>query len=281
MQLTIAKDTPALRKELTALVKAGKRIALVPTMGALHDGHLALVETARQHADAVVASIFVNPMQFGPNEDFAKYPRMLEADIQKLDKAGAAVAYTPSVEDMYPERFATHVSMGDMGKILCGVSRPNHFDGVATVVAKLLLRTLPHVAVFGEKDYQQLCIVQRLAFDLDIPVQIIGMPTVREKDGLAMSSRNAYLTKEERAVAPQLHQELIKTAARLAGNPAAISDALKDGIANLTSAGFKVDYLELRASGTLAALDVFQPPARLLVAAWLGKTRLIDNMALE
>lgn len=281
MQLTVAEDTATLRRELTVMVKAGRRIALVPTMGALHDGHIRLVEAAKEHADAVVASIFVNPMQFGPNEDFGAYPRTPEADLEKLEKAGAAVAYTPSVEDVYPEGFTTQVSVGEMGKILCGKSRPGHFDGVATVVAKLLLRTLPHVAIFGEKDYQQICIVHRVAYDLDIPTRIIGVPTVREPDGLAMSSRNAYLSKAERAVAPKLHQTLVQTAARIAAMPANAGAALAEGVAALTQAGFKVDYLELRASGTLASLDAFAPPARLLVAAWLGKTRLIDNIALE
>lgn len=279
MQLTIARDLPSLQRALTVQVQAKKRIALVPTMGALHAGHIQLVETAKQHADAVVATVFVNPTQFGPSEDFNKYPRMLDDDAKKLDKAGAHILYAPPVEDIYPEGFSTTVSTGDMGKILCGKFRPGHFDGVATVVAKLLIRALPHVAVFGEKDYQQLCVINRMVHDLDIPVQLIGVPTVREADGQAMSSRNAYLSKEERAVAPKLHQTLVQTAARVIGGDAA--GALKDGIAALNAAGFKVDYLELRQSRTLAPLDKFSPPARLLVAAWLGKTRLIDNIPLE
>lgn len=281
MQSVIAHSLESLQKELIALVRAGKRIALVPTMGALHDGHMALVEAAKQHADAVVVSIFVNPKQFGPHEDFSKYPRMLEADLEKIGKAGAAIAYTPTVEDVYPPGFSSHVAMGKIGEILCGKFRPGHFDGVATVVAKLLLRVLPHVAVFGEKDYQQLCVIHRAVLDLDIPVSIVGLPTVREKDGLAMSSRNVYLSKEERALAPKLHQTLVQTAARIAAMPANVSAALADGAAALAAAGFKVDYLELRASETLEEMDKFRPPARLLAAAWLGKTRLIDNIALE
>ncbi len=280
MQLTIVRDKPSLQKELEKLVKAGKRIALVPTMGALHAGHMELVAAAKQHADAVVVSIFVNPKQFGPSEDLSKYPRMLEDDTQKLDKENVAVVYAPSVEDIYPEGFLTGVTVGAMGNILCGVFRPGHFDGVATVVTKLLTRALPHVVVFGEKDYQQLCIVNRLISDLDIPVELVAVPTVREPDGLAMSSRNVYLAPQERKTAPTLHHTLVQTAARIAaGSP--VAAALTDGISALKAAGFKVDYLELRKSGTLEALEKFQPPARLLAAAWLGKTRLIDNIALE
>lgn len=280
MQFTIARDLDTLQGTLRGIAAGGQRIALVPTMGALHDGHLTLVREAAKLADAVVVSIFVNPTQFGPNEDFAKYPRMPEDDIRKARDAGAAVIYAPSTEDMYGPNFATRISVGPMADILCGRFRPGHFDGVATVVAKLLLRALPHIALFGEKDYQQLCVIHRLVRDLDIPIEIIGVPTVRERDGLAMSSRNAYLSKEERELAPKLHAVLSATANDIAAG-LAIEAAIEKGIGLLTSAGFKVDYLELRESYSLAALKDFRKPARLLVAAWLGKTRLIDNLPME
>jgi pantoate--beta-alanine ligase len=275
VQLTIARN----KSELSAaLNKAeGKRIALVPTMGALHSGHLALVDAAKQQADAVVMSIFVNPTQFAPNEDFSKYPRMLEADLKKANESGVVIAYTPSVEDMYPEGFLTSVSVGELGKILCGAFRPGHFDGVATVVAKLLLRTVPHVALFGEKDYQQLCVIRRAVSDLDMPVDIVGVPTVREQDGLAISSRNAYLSEKERAIAPKLHMTLVDTAAKLqAGAP--VADALAEGKKMLADTGFRVEYLEIRKEDSLHAIEKLDSPARLLVATWLGKTRLIDNI---
>lgn len=281
MQSTVVRDMDSLQKQLLALAKQNKRVALVPTMGALHAGHMALVAEAQKHADAVIVSIFVNPMQFGQNEDFDKYPRMLEADVKKIDEAGGALVYAPSAEDIYPPGFITTVSVGELGNILCGASRPGHFDGVATVVTKLLVRMLPHVAVFGEKDYQQLCVIRRLAYDLDIPVEIVGLPTVREADGLAMSSRNAYLSPEERKLAPKLHFSLVQTAGRIVHGNTPVSEALKDGIALLTTLGFKVDYLELREAGTLRAMDTFDAPARLLCAGWLGKTRLIDNISME
>ncbi|NBO19924.1 MAG: pantoate--beta-alanine ligase, partial [Proteobacteria bacterium] len=202
MQLTICHDMESLQENLASLALEGQRIALVPTMGALHEGHLALVRQAQDLADAVVVSIFVNPKQFGPKEDFGKYPRTLEADVEKLNKEGVQLVYAPDVADLYPEGFSTSVSVGELGTILCGKFRPGHFDGVATVVAKLLLRMLPHVAVFGEKDFQQLCVINRMVSDLDIAVEIVGVETMREPDGLALSSRNAYLSAEERKTAP-------------------------------------------------------------------------------
>lgn len=268
MQLAVADNIAGLQEALAGVARASGRVALVPTMGALHAGHMALIAEARKHADFVVASIFVNPKQFGPNEDYGRYPRALESDLKKLGEAGAQLAYTPSVEDMYPEGYSTTISPGALGQILCGQFRPGHFDGVATVVGKLLLRCLPHVALFGEKDYQQLCIIRRLVTDLDIPMEIIGLPTIREADGLALSSRNAYLTPEERATAPLLYKTLksIRT-------PADIEPAK----AALTQAGFKLDYLEIRDAETLAPAT----SGRVLVAAWLGKTRLIDNVELS
>lgn len=280
MQFTIARDVGSLRRRLSEIAGEGRRIGLVPTMGALHNGHVSLIERARQRADAVVLSIFVNPRQFGPHEDFEQYPRMLEADSEMARAAGVALVYAPSVEDMYPTGHVTGISVGEMGRMLCGKSRPGHFDGVATVVAKLLLRALPHVAVFGEKDYQQLCIIRRMTIDLDIPVEIIGAPTLRESDGLAMSSRNAYLTQEEREAAPQLYAVLRETAARITDGVAP-DDAIDEGMRALEDAGFRPEYLELRQERTLLPMEFLQSPARLLVAARLGRTRLIDNIGLD
>lgn len=280
MQSTLCRDQESLQESLAALALEGKRVALVPTMGALHAGHLALVEQAKDLADAVVVSIFVNPKQFGPNEDLSKYPRMLEADIKKLDEAGVAIIYAPTVEDLYPEGFSSSITVGPLSQILCGKFRPGHFDGVATVVAKLLLRMLPHVAVFGEKDFQQLCVIQRVVQDLDIAVDIVGVETLREADGLAMSSRNAYLSESERALAPLVYVALQACAKRLkAGEPAA--SVLAEAREQLTQKGFKLDYLELRHGETLAEMPEYAPPARLLIAAWLGTTRLIDNIEVE
>jgi len=281
MQITILRDMDALQLALAERTAAGKRIAFVPTMGALHSGHLSLIEQGRELADEVLVSIFVNPKQFGPNEDFAKYPRMLDADVKKAHEAGAALIYAPSVEDLYPEGFATSINAGPLSTILDGAFRPGHFDGVATVVTKLLLRIMPHVAIFGEKDYQQLCIIRRVAEDLDLPVEIIGAPIIREADGLAMSSRNAYLTPQERTAAPRLYEILSQLAKAIASRSVPLKSGIEQASAALAKSGFKVDYLELRESETLAPLDAFAPPARLLVAAWLGKTRLIDNIELE
>lgn len=280
MQITVCPDLDSLQESLAGLAVEGKRLALVPTMGALHAGHIALVEQAKELADAVVVTIFVNPKQFGANEDFGKYPRMLEQDIKKLDEAGAAIVYTPSVEDLYPEGYSTSVSVGALGNILCGKSRPGHFDGVATIVAKLFLRVLPHVALFGMKDYQQVCVIQRMASDLDLAVDIAGIETIREPDGLAMSSRNAYLNAQERATAPSLYKALQSAAAHIkAGQP--VANVLAQAKAELEKLGFKPDYIELRHAFTLEEMPVFQSPARLLAAAHLGTTRLIDNIAVE
>jgi len=281
MQLTIVRTMESLQEALVDLARAGKRVGMVPTMGALHAGHMSLIKRARGESDAVVATIFVNPKQFGPAEDFAKYPRMLDDDIKKMDAAGAAIVYTPDMEDMYPPDFSTTVSVGELGKILEGRSRPVFFDGVATVVSKLFLRILPHVAVFGEKDYQQLCVVNRLVSDLDLPIEIIGAPTVREDDGLAMASRNAYLTPQERAIAPMLYEVLNHVQRAIVVSHMPVKSALEQGVSALTKAGFKVDYLEMREAETLAEIQQFEPPARLLAAAWLGATRLIDNIAME
>lgn len=280
MQLTITQNMEALQEALIVPAKEGKRIALVPTMGALHGGHESLIRMAGELADFVVVSIFVNPKQFGPSEDFQEYPRNLEQDCKIVESAGADMVYAPDVEDLYPEGYSTTVSAGEMGTVLCGEHRPGHFDGVATVVTKLLMRTLPHVAVFGEKDYQQLCILRRVTEDLDIPVEIVGAPTLRESDGLAMSSRNAYLNDRERAMAPRLYETLKAAAQQIVQEKRNVDEVIRQAATILMSYGFKVDYLELR-SEALMPLNKFEPSARLLIAAWLGRTRLIDNIPLE
>ncbi len=271
------------REALTATIKAyhaeGETVALVPTMGALHDGHLALVAEAKRRADRVVASIFVNPKQFGPNEDFDAYPRRAEADSAKLVAAGVDVLWMPSVDEMYPAGFATNISVAGLPDGLCGAARPGHFDGVATVVAKLLNQVRPDIAIFGEKDWQQLAIIRRMATDLDMGVDIVGFPTQREDDGLARSSRNAYLTPEERAAAVALPRAL-GNAARTIEQGSSISEALSTVDAALLKAGFSaVDYVELVDAETLQPLHTLDRPARLLAAARLGKARLIDNLA--
>ena len=277
MQITITKTQSELQEAIYAYAKEGKRIALVPTMGALHAGHASLVKTAREHADVVVMSIFVNPTQFGPSEDFAKYPRTLAMDIETAKRAGVDILYTPDMEDMYGERCETIITVGDIGTILCGKFRPGHFNGVATVVAKLLLRCLPTVAVFGEKDYQQLCVIRQLVDDLDIGVNIIGAPTLREPDGLAMSSRNRYLSEEERRNAAKLY-EILRLLAQRISLGQEVEKILKDGESLLKYAGFRLDYLSLCDAETLAPQTSYEAPARLLAAGYMGETRLIDNV---
>jgi pantoate--beta-alanine ligase len=267
-----------LRTALEPWRDKGLRIALVPTMGALHEGHLALVRAARRRADRVVVSIFVNPAQFGPKEDFARYPRTWKADIAKLMAEKADLVFAPAVKDMYPEGFATRIMLDGPARGLESDFRPHFFGGVATVVAKLLVATLPDFATFGEKDFQQLLVVRRMSADLGLPVEILGVPTVREKDGLALSSRNAYLSAEERARAPKLHAMLRALAGKLKRNRMEID--LSEGRRALTAVGFGVDYLEVRNAETLAPVgDWKSEPLRVLVAARLGKTRLIDNIA--
>jgi pantoate--beta-alanine ligase len=278
MQLNLVKNIEGLQQALAGLKTQGS-VGFVPTMGALHAGHASLIKRASERSKNVVVSVFVNPIQFGPNEDFAKYPKMLEKDMETAKAAGASLIYAPSAGDIYPEGFSTSISAGDMSKILDGAFRPGHFDGVATVVAKLLLRVLPQVVVFGEKDYQQLCVIRRVVRDLDLPVEIIAAPTMRETGGLAMSSRNAYLTPEERKTAPEIYITLRETAKRIkAGVPH--RHATAEGVDKLSSMGFKVDYLELRDAATLDLIESLERPARLLVAAWLGSTRLIDNIVI-
>ena len=272
----------ALRAAVDRLRAEGP-VALVPTMGALHEGHLTLVREASQHAPGVVVSIFVNPAQFGPSEDLAAYPRQLGEDSRLLEAEGVDLLWAPPVEEVYPAGFATAVSVAGLGEGLCGASRPRHFDGVATVVAKLFAQVRPDLALFGEKDWQQLAVIRRMARDLDLTHpfadRILGVPTVREADGLAMSSRNRYLSSEDRARAAALPRLMGEAVDRIegGGNVADALDGLKRG---LTDAGFaSVDYAELADAESLAALaDLTARPARLFVAARIGGTRLIDNM---
>jgi pantoate--beta-alanine ligase len=279
-EVPVVDSVPALRERLKDFRNKGERIALVPTMGALHDGHVSLVTEARRHAERVVATIFVNPAQFGPSEDFAKYPRTLADDLAKLAIAKADLCFAPTLEAIYPPGFSTRVEVdGPARADLEDRFRPTHFCGVATVVAKLLNQAQADVAVFGEKDYQQLLVIQRLARDLDIATEILGAPTLREADGLAMSSRNVYLSKAERAAAPALHRVLSETGRRI-GAGEAIETMLARASDELTEAGFVVDYVEARHARTLARIAGRRDgPVRLLAAARLGATRLIDNLA--
>ena len=277
---TIARNLGSLRTAIAAFRKKRESVALVPTMGALHRGHLALVKEARRRADRVVVSIFVNPTQFAPTEDFGSYPRTFETDIAALSEAAVELVWTPTAEVMYPEGFSTRIEPAGAAKAgLEDKFRPHFFGGVATVVAKLFTQATPDVAIFGQKDYQQLRVVTQMAKDLDLPVKVVGIPTVRERDGLALSSRNAYLSDAERAVAPTLARVLNACAGRI-NRREPIEMVLEEGIAELRHAGFAVDYLEARHALTLAPMASLKDgPIRLLVAAKLGKTRLIDNLA--
>ena len=278
----IFRDIASMRRAVAQWRAAGDKIALVPTMGALHAGHISLVEASRAHAARCIVSIFVNPTQFAPNEDFSAYPRTFGADRAKLEAAGAAGCFAPMASVIYPAGFSTKLIPG--GPALAGLEdrfRPDHFAGVALVVAKLLNQAQADCAFFGEKDFQQLAVIRRMAADLDIATQIFGVPTLREADGLALSSRNIYLAPEERATAPLLAKALKEAAAEIrAGKKPA--EAAAQAATKITAAGFVVDYVEARHAGTLAAIDSMQEgPVRLLVAAKLGKTRLIDNLAVE
>ncbi|TJV21185.1 MAG: pantoate--beta-alanine ligase [Mesorhizobium sp.] len=276
-QPVVVDSVAALRAQIRDWRRDGLRVAMVPTMGALHDGHISLVRIALARAERCVVSIFVNPTQFAPSEDLDKYPRQLARDLDQLGAAKADLAFTPTVGEMYPAGFATTISVGGPSGGLESDFRPTFFDGVATVVAKLLLQATPDCAVFGEKDYQQLCVVKQLCGDLDLPVEIIGAPTIRDAHGLAMSSRNAYLDEAELKIARQLNVILRNTAAALAAG-AGQSDATEEASRALIAAGFqKVDYVEVRQSLTLAPWRRNRE-GRLLAAAWLGKTRLIDNV---
>lgn len=281
-QVPVIGAIDELRRYVRAHRDAGKRIGLVPTMGALHAGHLSLVDAARRVADRVIVTIFVNPAQFGPNEDFTRYPRTLVADVEKLSSVVADLVFAPSVEEIYPPGFATKVVLdGPARADLEDRFRPTHFSGVATVVTKLLNQAQADVAVFGEKDYQQLLVIKRLARDLDIATEILGAPTLREANGLAMSSRNVYLSPEERARAKELCAALREAARRIL-NGDDMGAATGAARAALAEADFDVDYLEARNAETLAPVETLDDgPIRLLAAAKLGATRLIDNIAVE
>ena len=278
--MQIIRQKKALAETVAVFRGEGHRIALVPTMGALHAGHMALIEEAKLRADRVVASIFVNPRQFGPGEDLDAYPRRETKDADMLRAAGCALLWAPSADEMYPAGFATSVAVAGVSEDLDGAVRDGHFDGVATVVAKLFSQVRPDVALFGEKDYQQLAVIRRMTDDLDLGVEIVGIPTQRDVDGLALSSRNAYLTDEDRLAARALPRALGEAAAAITagGN---VADILDKARAALEKAGFDpVDYIELRDAATLAPMTALDRPARLLAAARIGGARLIDNLAI-
>lgn len=273
-------------RELRAVVararSEGKRIALVPTMGNLHSGHIALVTKAVQRADFVIASIFVNPLQFGPNEDLASYPRTLAADQEQLLQAGCHLLFTPTVDEMYPHGMAdqTIVRVPVVSEGLCGGSRPGHFDGVSTVVSKLFNMVQPDIAVFGQKDFQQLAVVNALVRDLNMPIQIIGEPTVRAADGLALSSRNGYLTEAQRAAAPALYRVIKQIGTALQNGEQDHQQLIGEGVKALEAAGFRTDYLEIRNAVSLRPATPDDHDLVVLGAAFMGKTRLIDNLHL-
>ena len=283
--MRVIKKVQELRQALALLREGDKKVAFVPTMGALHAGHFSLIKQAQKVADIVVVSIFVNPKQFGPDEDFSAYPRQEEKDLALLAEQGVHIAYTPTAATMYKPRFCTSVAIsGVLSSGLCGAVRPGHFEGVVLVVTKLLLQIAPDIAIFGEKDYQQLMVVRQLVSDLDIDVKIISAPILREKDGLAMSSRNVYLTASERTIAPELYKVLKETAATISKDPASPLEAtLEKAKKTLLDKGFNsVDYLELRDSKTLATLTTkTAAAARLLVVAHLGSCRLLDNIEVK
>ncbi|WP_394180835.1 pantoate--beta-alanine ligase [Yoonia maritima] len=275
----IERTLAGLRAQTAVWRKAGETIGVVPTMGALHQGHLSLARAARAACDRVIVTIFVNPKQFNNPDDLENYPRTENDDARKLESIGVDLIYVPSPDQIYPEGFATTVTVSGLTDMLCGATRPGHFDGVATVVPKLFLQTSADKAFFGEKDYQQLQVVRRLAADLDIPIDVVGCPTIREEDGLAMSSRNLLLSDRSRIHAPVLAEVMNDLRDQLLAG-AAMSDIEADARARLLAVGFNdIDYLELRDGGDLSLLDKTKPNARLFAAAWLAGVRLIDNIA--
>ncbi|MBF8745714.1 pantoate--beta-alanine ligase [Pseudomonas putida] len=281
--MNTVKTVRELRAAVARARSEGKRIGFVPTMGNLHAGHAALVTKAAQRADFVVASIFVNPLQFGANEDLDKYPRTLAADQQRLLDAGCNLLFAPSVEEMYPDGMAvqTRVAVPQLSEGLCGASRPGHFEGVATVVSKLFNMVQPDLAVFGEKDFQQLAVIRAMVRDLNMPIQIIGEPTVRAEDGLALSSRNGYLTPEERATAPVVYRTLKQMGEAIVAGQVDFPALVEQGKQQLQTAGLRPDYLEVRHAVTLRPATFGDRDLVILVAAYLGKTRLIDNLYLH
>lgn len=275
--MQIIRDIGLLRRAVAALQQGGKSVALVPTMGALHAGHLSLVRTGRRVADHVIVSIFVNPTQFGPNEDFSAYPRDEAKDAALLVEEKVALLWAPDVGTMYPGGHSTHIEVAELGADYCGAARPGHFDGVATVVAKLFNQVRPDIAIFGEKDWQQLAIIRRMARDLDFAIDILGAPIARDTDGLALSSRNAYLSAAQRKAATAF-PEALKAAAQMIAAGGEVGAALAKAEADIVAGGFdSVDYVALADAESLERLSEFRRPARLLAAARMGKTRLIDN----
>ena len=271
-----------LRATVAAWRRNNETIGLVPTMGALHDGHLSLVTHSRADNKRTIATLFVNPTQFGPKEDLAAYPRDEAADLAKLKSANVDALYAPSVAEMYPQGFATTVTVAGLTEHLCGPHRPGHFAGVATIVSKLLLQATPDRAYFGEKDFQQLQVIRRMATDLDIPIQIVGVPTVREADRLALSSRNRYLSAEDRAHAAALPRMLADIAERLRKEPGAVAREIAWGLRQLEDAGFrKIDYIDVCDEASLQPVRQVTAPSRVFAAAWLGRTRLIDNWKID
>jgi pantoate--beta-alanine ligase len=280
--LETVRTVPELRARVATWRAEGLKVALIPTMGALHEGHLTLVRRALELADRVVASLFVNPTQFGPNEDFTRYPRDEAGDFAKLAEAGCNLLFAPTVEIMYPDGFGTTIDPGPVAEPLEGKFRPGHFQGVATVVTKLLMMCGPDVACFGEKDYQQLQVIRRVTEDLNLPVRIEGVPTVREADGMALSSRNRYLSEDERRRAVAISQALRGMAESLAGGKRPTGPAIAGVERTLREAGFdKIDYVAVVDAVTLKPLKRVDRPGRILIAAKMGSTRLIDNVAVE
>lgn len=281
--MNTVKTVRELRGAIAGARSKGKRIAFVPTMGNLHSGHVALVEKARQRADFVVTSIFVNPLQFGPTEDLSKYPRSLAADQEKLIQVDCDLLFTPDIEEIYPDGMQgqTLIRVPGISEGLCGTSRPGHFEGVATVICKLFNMVQPDLAIFGEKDFQQLAVIRKLVRDLDMPIQIMGEPTVRAEDGLALSSRNNFLTVGQRASAPALYACLNDIASAIHGGERDFAKLTTKGKTALRKAGFKPDYLEVREAGSLHNASPEDLQLVILAAAFLGKTRLIDNLALS
>jgi pantoate--beta-alanine ligase len=277
--MNIIRDPRAMQRECEALRQAGKRIAFVPTMGYLHEGHLSLLREARRRGDVLVLSIYVNPTQFGPKEDLGRYPRDEAGDLAKAESCGVDLAFVP--QNLYPEGFQTYIAVRELEQPLCGASRPGHFIGVATVVAKLFQLVRPHVALFGRKDYQQLAIIRRMVRDLDFDIEIVGMPIVREPDGLALSSRNAYLEGDERQRALCLSRGLAAARDLFAGGERDTKKLTAAARAQVEQGATRVDYVEIRDAESLAAVERVERPCVIAIAAFVGTTRLIDNDILE
>jgi pantoate--beta-alanine ligase len=281
--MNIVRTVRELRAAVTHARNEGKRIGFVPTMGNLHEGHAALIEKASQRVDFVVASIFINPLQFGPQEDLASYPRTLEADKERLLQAGCNLLFAPTTEEIYPHGLTgqTRISVSGVSEGLCGASRPGHFEGVATVVCKLFNMVQPDLAIFGQKDFQQLAVIRTLVSDLNMPIQIIGEPTVRAPDGLALSSRNGYLDEQQRSVAPTIYRILSDMAEAIQAGESHFSTLITAGTEALQAAGFRPDYLEIREANHLTTASPEDQHLVILVAAFIGTTRLIDNLLVE